>query len=167
MSNRFRRMSFGFCALIAALATPITTSGQASVQTTTVSYPWEETTSLPCVGEVTVSGVFRATESTRVDSAAGSHWLLHYGLTQLRAYDANGNEWTGIHVGQVSFNPNSCETPPDCASVPFETTFVDTLLFAGHGNAPNFKATTRFHVVFNANGEVTVLFDVTDVTCSN
>jgi hypothetical protein len=165
MSKRFRRIPFAFGVLLAALAAPIPTSGQASVQTTTIRVPFEGAADLPCVGQVWVSGVYHQTESTRIDSAAGSHYVLRYALTQLRANDANGNEWTGIHVGQRSFNPNFCASP-DCGAAPFETTWVQNLLLVGAGT-PDLRLTTRLRAVVNANGEGTVLFNVTDVTCSS
>ena len=163
ISSLFPRMSLGFSVLLAALATPITTSGQASVQTTVTRYPIEATADLPCVGQVWFSGVFQLTESTRIDAAGGSHGLSQFVTTQLRAYDGNGNEWTGIHVGQASFNPNLCQSP-GCTSVPAENTFVANLLLVGDGS-PDLSLTTRFKAVLNANGELTVFFDVTDWTC--
>lgn len=163
MSKRFRCIPFAFWVLLVALATPLTAIGQASGQTTTIRVPFEGTADLPCVGQVWLSGVYHQTESTRIDSADGSHYVLQYALTQLNAYDANGNEWTGIHVGQRSFNPTFCASP-DCGSAPFETTLVQNLLLVGAGS-PDLRLTTRLRAVLNANGEETVFFDVIDLTC--
>jgi hypothetical protein len=134
---------------------------QATTETFTEKVPYNETIFNPCTQEdVQLTGDVQFLVHETVDANGGFHVQIHA--------SAQGITGTGLESGTqyrlVGVDRQAYYFAPGVQ--PRAVTFINHLSLVSNGSSDNALETLTSHVTFNANGEPTVLFERTDITCA-
>ena len=136
-------------------------SGSAVVVVNT-GVPFELVVVVPCANggageEVVLTGLLHVLVSETVDARGNLHSTVH-----LQPMGATG---IGLTTGDVYRATGVTRETVNGLEIPFEATFVNNFRVIGPRTGNNLLVHQVSHVTVNAQGVVTVLFDLLDVDC--
>ena len=124
--------------------------------------PFQQVVTIPCADggageDVLLTGVLHILITGTLDASGSLHTTTHF--------QPMGVSGVGLTTGDVYRATGLTRDQANGLEVPFEETFVNNFRIIGPGKGNNLLVQEIAHVTFDANGELTVLFDFVSEGC--
>jgi hypothetical protein len=124
--------------------------------------PFEQAVSVPCANggageDVLLTGFIHVLITGTLDASGSLHTTTHF--------QPMGVSGVGLTTGDVYRATGLTRDQANGLDVPFEETFVNNFRIIGPGKGNNLLIQEIAHVTFDANGQLTVLFDFVSEGC--
>ncbi len=118
---------------------------------------WQET--IPCTGDaVVLTGNMHLLITENGDATGGYHYTFHANPQGLSGVSQQGVVYHGVGITQYVVNIAADDLPA-------EATQIFVYNFIGNGAGNDFRLHETWHITFNSNGDLTVVFDNYWITC--